>query len=181
MQKILDALPQDQPDTQPIMSWINQYGSLLLDRMPQAHLTASGFIFNASRTKTLMIYHNIYQTYALPGGHADGDHDLLCVALREAREETGAGHIHAIDGTVCAVDILPLKAHIKRGQPVDAHLHLNLTYALQCNEDEALHIKPDENSDVAWLNLSDLPQLLAPHERQLMLPIYEKIIRKYCN
>lgn len=181
MQRIIDALPLDQPDAQPIVEWISRYGDQLLNRMPQAHLTSSGFIFNASRTKTLMIYHNIYQTYTLPGGHADGDGDLLRVALREAREETGAEHICAIDGSVCSVDILPLQAHIRRGKPVQAHLHLNFTYALQCDEEQSLHIKPDENSGVAWLTLSDLPQLIAAHERQLMLPIYQKIIRKYCN
>ena len=58
-----------------------------------AHFSASGWIVNPARTKVLMAYHNIYKTWAWTGGHADGDRDLLAVALREAQEETG---IHAV-------------------------------------------------------------------------------------
>ena len=36
-----------------------------------------------------MIYHNIYNSWAWPGGHADGESDLLGVAMREVMEETG--------------------------------------------------------------------------------------------
>ena len=52
-------------------------------------MTASGFIVNEARNKTLMVHHNIYNSWSWTGGHADGDSDLLAVALREAREETG--------------------------------------------------------------------------------------------
>ena len=54
-----------------------------------AHMTASSWIVNEDYTKVLMIYHNIYNSWAWTGGHADGDEDLLHVAVKEAREETG--------------------------------------------------------------------------------------------
>ena len=37
-----------------------------------AHFTASAWVVNPLRTKTLMIYHNIYQSWSWIGGHADG-------------------------------------------------------------------------------------------------------------
>lgn len=54
-----------------------------------SHLTSSSFIVNKERTKVLMIHHNIYDSWAWTGGHADGEVDLLSVALRETQEETG--------------------------------------------------------------------------------------------
>ena len=54
-----------------------------------AHFTASAWVVNPARNKVLMIYHNIYNSWSWTGGHADGETDLLAVALREVAEETG--------------------------------------------------------------------------------------------
>lgn len=54
-----------------------------------AHFTASAWVVNPLHTKTLMIYHNIYQSWSWIGGHADGMHDLSLVAAKELEEETG--------------------------------------------------------------------------------------------
>lgn len=180
MKRIIEMLPSSEPDTPRIRQWIDRYGAQLLTRMPEGHFTASGFIFNPARTKALMVYHNIYKSWAWTGGHADGDADLVRVALREAQEETGVAHIRLIDGTACAADILPVPAHVKRGQPVEAHVHLNLTFALECAQEEALHVKPDENSGVAWIDLDRLAQFISQEDKG-MLPIYDKIIRRYAG
>lgn len=180
MKEILGYLPQNGAESSAILQWMERYGDQLLTRMPEGHFTAAGFIFNPKRTKTLMIYHNIYRSWAWTGGHADGERDLLAVALREAQEETGAV-CRPIDGVACSADILPVQAHVKRGQPVAAHVHLNLAFALECEEDAPLRIKPDENSGVAWLDLTDLPSKISPEDAALMLPIYEKIVRQYSS
>ena len=52
------------------------------------HFTSSAFVLNKERTKILMIYHKIYNSWAWTGGHADGDTDLLYTAIREVKEET---------------------------------------------------------------------------------------------
>ena len=44
-----------------------------------------------------MIHHNIYNSWSWTGGHADGDKDLLYVAIKEAKEETGVKNIKALD------------------------------------------------------------------------------------
>ena len=38
-----------------------------------AHMTASSWLLNGTHDKVLMIYHNIYHSWAWTGGHADGD------------------------------------------------------------------------------------------------------------
>ena len=59
------------------------------DRM---HMTASAWVTNEAHDRVLMAYHNIYDSWAWLGGHADGEEDLLAVALREVREESGVKH-----------------------------------------------------------------------------------------
>ena len=178
MSHIIEQLPACGPDTEKILKWIEQYGEdALLTRMEAGHFTAAGFIFNPKRTKTLMIYHNIFDSWAWTGGHADGDADFLHVALKEAEEEAGVV-CRAIEPCACFADIIPVKAHMKRGKPVKEHVHLNLSFALECDEDAVLRIKPDENSGVAWLDIQTLAQHISPEDRHIM-EIYRRIIEKY--
>ena len=115
-----------------------------------AHMTASSWLLNATHDKVLMIYHNIYHSWAWTGGHADGDRDLLAVAKREAMEETGVTEIRAISEDIFSLEILTVDGHEKRGVYVPSHLHLNVSYLLEADEEEVLRIKPDENSGVRW-------------------------------
>ena len=40
------------------------------------HFTASGWVVNKDKSKVLMAYHKVYDSYAWLGGHADGEEDL---------------------------------------------------------------------------------------------------------
>ena len=145
---------------------------------PFAHFTASSWIVNPARTHVLMAWHNIYKTWAWTGGHADGESDLLAVALREAREETGVEHIRPVSRQIYSVEILPVHAHVKRGQFVSAHLHLNVTYLLEADDAQPLRPKPDENSAVAWLPLAEAAD---NREEPFMAVIYRKLNEKLDN
>ena len=54
-----------------------------------AHMTASAWVLSPEKTRVVMCYHNIYNSWSWTGGHADGERDLLSVAMREVQEETG--------------------------------------------------------------------------------------------
>ena len=77
---------QEQRDQAVILDFLAKNGDAFLRSNLLAHMTASSWIVNPERTKTLMVYHNIYDSWSWTGGHADGETDLLAVALREARE-----------------------------------------------------------------------------------------------
>ena len=124
-----------------------------------AHLTASGFVVNAGGTRVLMAHHNIYRVWAWTGGHADGEADLLSVALREVREETGAEHVKPLSPAIASLDILPVWGHVKRGAWVPSHLHLNVTYLLTAEESDPLRPRAGENTKVAWLPADRLLEL----------------------
>ena len=115
-----------------------------------AHMTASAWVVNPDRSKVLMAYHNIYHSWSWLGGHADGETDLLSVAIREVQEESGICHVRPVSEEIFSVESLTVDGHVKRGEYVSSHLHLNVTYLLEASDEESLSIKKDENSGVAW-------------------------------
>lgn len=145
---------QEENDRRVLLSYARQFPSTVLTRENEiAHITSSGFIVNPGLTHTLMVRHNLRKCWAWTGGHADGDGNLLSVALREAAEETGAAGIRAQTGRIASLDILNMPGHMKNGRYVSTHLHLSVSFILLCDDDASLSVKPDENSGVAWFSL----------------------------
>ena len=166
---------QERRDRQLLLAALDRLDTPLTRDNPFAHFTASSWIVNPARTHVLMAWHNIYKTWAWTGGHADGESDLLAVALREAREETGIERLRAVRTDIYSVEILPVNAHVKRGQFVSAHLHLNVTYLLEADEAQPLRPKSDENSAVAWRTLEEAAE---NREEPFMAVIYRKLNEK---
>ena len=120
---------QEAADQRLILEYIRLFPDNILTRDNEiAHLSSSGFVVNA-----------------------DGEGDLLSVALREAREETGVEHIRPLSPAIASLDILPVWGHVKRGKWVPSHQHLNVSYLLVADERDALQIREGENSRVGWL------------------------------
>lgn len=167
---------QERCDQQIILQYLQADGEQLLSREQlQAHLTASAWITNPTRDKVLMIYHNLYQSWAWTGGHADGMEDLLAVAMKEAKEETGLITVHPLQTEIFSLEVLAVNHHYKKGKFVPAHVHLNVTYLLEADEQAALAIAPDENSNVAWMTLEEA---VAASSEPCMQLIYEKLNQK---
>lgn len=176
---IKNYVPEDkreENDKKVMLAFIDAHKKDVLTRDNKiAHLCASGFILNETLDKTLMIHHNLYNSWGWTGGHADGNPDLLAVALKEACEETGLKHLVPMSQCPQSIDILPVWSHEKLTQPVSAHLHLTLTYLLIADESQPLIIKADENSGVKWIPIAEIARYST---EPAMLPIYEKLIRR---
>lgn len=156
-----------------ILDFIDLLGDKTLSRKSEvAHLTSSGFIVNHDATKALMAHHNIYNTWAWTGGHADGEKDLLKTAIKEAKEETGVKKISAISDNIVSLDILPVYSHTKRGEIVSTHLHLSIAYVLIADESDELIINHDENSDVTWIEYDRLNELCSEPD---MIVLYKRL------
>ena len=166
---------QERTDRETILAYICAFPDTILTRKNVfAHMTASSMIFNRNRDKVLMAYHNIFRSWSWTGGHADGEEDMLSVALKEAREETGIGTLSLIGSGLAAVDVLPVWGHVKRGAYVSAHQHLNFSYLFEADEEETIRAKEDENSRVGWIAVRELAEKVSEPD---MLPVYEKLIR----
>ena len=172
------------------------------DRSAQAHMACSIWVVDPSFTQTLLVYHNIYDSWSWIGGHADGECDLAAVALRELQEETGVAHARLVAGEahgagdasaaseptvggvrplcgpggIYSLEVLTVDGHEKRGTYVSSHLHLNVTYLAIADPAEPIRIKPDENSDVRWVPLEDAIRLST--EPWIRDRIYRKLIDK---
>lgn len=166
---------QEREDRRMILRYMDQCPDVLTRANETAHLTASAWVVNPERTRALMIYHNIYDSWAWPGGHADGEADLMSVAMREVREETGVADLRPASEEIFSLEILPVSAHFKRGRYVVPHLHLNLTYLLVAGDKQQTRAKPDENSGVRWF---DLDAAVEASSEPDMRTVYAKLNRK---
>lgn len=167
---------QEQRDQALILDFLEKNGDAFLRSNLLAHMTASSWIVNPERTKTLMVYHNLYDSWSWTGGHADGETDLLSVALREAREETGIEHVRPLSPEIFSLEVLTVDGHEKRGEYVPSHLHMNVTYLLEAEESDTLHVCREENSGVAWFSLEEA--LKASTEPWFVERIYKKLNNK---
>lgn len=164
---------QEEQDRRLMLHDMDLFPDLLTRGNELAHFTASCWIVSRDRRQVLMAYHNIYQSWAWLGGHADGEADLLAVALREANEESGVTGSRPVTKEPISLEILTVNPHYKRGKFVSAHLHLNLTYLLEADETQPVRVKPDENSAVRWLPVEDICAAVSEPD---MLPVYQKLL-----
>ena len=166
---------QEENDKEMMLKYIDTFDDVLTRENKMCHFTASNWIVNKERTKVIMIYHNIYKSWAWTGGHADGDSNLLHVALKEAKEETGLDNLKVLSDGIFGIQILTVDSHIKRGKFVPSHLHLDCRFLLEADENEQLRIKEDENSGVKWINIEDTLEIT---NEEKMRPIYKKLNEK---
>ena len=167
---------QEERDKPLILDWIRNNENAFTRENTIAHITASAWVVNKDRSKVLMVYHNIYNSWSWLGGHADGETDLLSVALREVKEEAGISNIQPVSEEIFSLEALTVDGHIKKGKYVSSHLHLNITYLVEADSDEALFVKPDENSGVAWFTPEDA--LKKSTEPWFVANVYSKLIKK---
>ncbi|WP_455718202.1 NUDIX hydrolase [Anaerosporobacter sp.] len=166
---------QEEQDKKVALDYITMFPNILTRDNDFAHMTASSWIVNKDRSKVLMIYHNIYQSWAWTGGHADGEDNMLNVAIREAMEETGIKTVKPIQDTMFSLELLCVNGHVKREQYVSSHIHINVTYLLEADESEELAMKEDENSGVRWIAIEDAIKLSSEENMKV---IYSKLNQK---
>ena len=167
---------QEKNDKDVMLNLLENESDIFFRENKSVHFTASAWLVNKEHTKVVMIYHNIYNSWAWTGGHADGEKDLLSVAIKEAKEETGVETIVPVKEDIFSIEILTVDGHIKRGSYVPSHLHLNVTYLLEADEEEVLRVKPDENSGVKWFSLEEA--LEKSTEPWMVQWVYKKLNEK---
>ena len=176
LEKFIPYNEQEEVERKIMLKYINDFDDVLTRQNEYGHFTSSAFVLNKERTKILMIYHKIYNSWAWTGGHSDGDSDLLYVAMKESKEETGIKNVKPISKDIYSLELITVNGHEKRGKYVGSHVHLNVTYLLEADENEETHIKEDENSGVKWVPINKIIE--ASSEPWVKDRVYSKIIDK---
>ncbi|MGH8862581.1 MAG: coenzyme F420-0:L-glutamate ligase [Jatrophihabitantaceae bacterium] len=120
------------------------------------HLTGSAVILDPSRRLVLLTLHPRAGMWLQVGGHCEaGDHTMLDVAAREAREESGIGAL--------SFDPTPLDLHV---HPITCSLgvptrHFDVQY-LAVAPEGAEPQRSDESLDLQWFPWDRLPEGIAP-------------------
>jgi 8-oxo-dGTP pyrophosphatase MutT (NUDIX family) len=167
---------QEEKDKVEIIQLLKTVPNIFERENKQYHMTASAWVVNKNHTKVLMIYHNIYNSWSWLGGHADGETDLLQTAIREVKEESGVKNVYPVSEKIYSLEILTVDGHEKKGNYVSSHLHINITFLLQADENERTIVKSDENSGVTWFELQEA--INASTEEWFQKRIYKKLNEK---
>jgi 8-oxo-dGTP pyrophosphatase MutT (NUDIX family) len=123
------------------------------DHLP-GHITGSAWIIDETKTNVLLIHHNNLHKWLQPGGHADGDENVLNVAVREANEETGLTNIKLLTSGVFDLDIHLIPE--RKGFP--KHDHYDVRFLFEASVKDELKIS-EESSDLKWIKLDEVPVL----------------------
>ena len=114
------------------------------------HFTGSAWLVSADGSRVLLTHHRKLGMWLQLGGHADGDHDLMRVALREAEEESG------LDGLNVKPAIFDLDRHRIPARGVDPeHWHYDVRYVVRADANEAFTVG-DESHDLAWREIVEV-------------------------
>lgn len=134
------------------------------------HVTASAFVVNEKHDKFLAVYHIINDGWMYLGGHADGNFNLLEVALREVYEESGVRPKVIYDG-IFAIQNDVVKSHMKNGKHVHFHTHFDVMYLMEANEDDVLTYDKSESKGVKWISFEDA-------DGDIIVPLARKVHKK---
>ena len=168
--KYVPQTEKEKKDKEVILEFMKNNDNCLVRDNNIAHFTTSAWIVNKKKDKVLMIFHNIYNSWAWVGGHADGDSDLLHVVKKEIEEETGITNLKQLYDGIYGINIVTVESHKKRGKQVNAHLHFDLEFLFEADENDKLTIKEDENSNVGWIPVEEVNNYTTEEK---MKPIYK--------
>jgi len=155
--------PREAAMTAEVIRFVEAHADCLERTCGPGHLTGSAWIVDASRGRVLLTRHRALDKWLQPGGHADGDPDLLAVAGREAREETGLTRLRTVSSDVFDVD----RHWIPPRGDAPGHWHHDLRFLLEADPAETL-IVSDESQNLRWVDLAGVA-VLNPEESLLRM------------
>lgn len=139
---------------QRMIDFINKYENCFERSLEVGHITGSAWLLNKDKTQALLMHHSKLDLWLQLGGHCDGNPDVISVAVREAREESGIQTITPISSEIFDIDIHLIPENSKE----KAHYHYDVRFLLAVVSDEQI-IQNSESKELRWIgkNRKELP------------------------
>jgi 8-oxo-dGTP pyrophosphatase MutT (NUDIX family) len=135
LQEYNPQYPEEKVYKEQMLTFMKHHPKNCFDRTLEiGHFTASAWLVNHDNSKALLMHHAKLGEWMQLGGHADGNHDLLAVAIKEAQEESGMLNIIPISGEIFDIDIHLIPANTKD----KSHYHYYVRFLLQVVDDEPI-------------------------------------------
>ena len=140
------------------------------------HVTGSAWVVDFSREYVLLTYHRKLNKWLQLGGHADGEPDVLAVAMREAAEESGIDRIRPLSRSIFDVDVHSIPS--RDGEP--AHFHYDVRFIFEADREVPLRMTAESRA-LSWVKLSHVSELTREESVLRMVsktvPFLEALIR----
>ena len=138
-----------------MLKFLNEETGYFLRNNYNGHFTGSAWIVSPDKSSILMTHHKKLGKWLQLGGHADGESDLLKVALREATEESGIQQFKVLSEEIFDLDI----HGIPQNNSELGHLHYDVRFLIEADPTGEAVIISDESHDVTWIPLADVVKL----------------------
>lgn len=181
MKNIISALysygvsfPNEKSISDKISEWIEKYWEFaFVKENLEWHITASMLIINPSRTRVLLMFHKIFQTWSQFGGHCDGEVDIKSVALREFHEESWILEDPDIIGDIFSLQIWDVAERTSStGMFQPYHQHYDVLYLASIPEDIPFSRQEDEVDEIQWFDIEWIEKYIG---EKRMLYMFDKI------
>ncbi|MBS1542942.1 MAG: NUDIX hydrolase [Bacteroidetes bacterium] len=150
LRKYLDRYPEEKPTIDRFRALLQHPDAFQRTHLP-GHITGSSFIVSEDLTQTVLVHHAKLNRWLQPGGHCDGDPDVVQTALREANEETGLKNLMLLHEEIYDLDI----HRIPERKDFPAHDHYDIRYVMRATLSEPIVVS-EESHDVKWIALKEL-------------------------
>jgi 8-oxo-dGTP pyrophosphatase MutT (NUDIX family) len=89
------------------------------------------------------------------GGHADGNEDLITVALKEAQEESGLSNLRLVESSIFDLDkhIIPERPHVPE------HFHYDVRFLIEAEFNDQL-VMSNESISLAWFTFDSVVDMI---------------------
>ncbi|MEP4050130.1 MAG: NUDIX hydrolase [Luteolibacter sp.] len=146
--------PEEAVVTQRFFDFIEAEDECFERGLACGHITGSAWVVNADGSEVLLTHHRKLDRWLQLGGHADGDADVLAVAVKEAEEESGLSNFKQVGKGIFDIDVHPIPA--RKGEP--EHLHFDVRYVLRPEGSMDFTVS-DESHDLRWVKPEEVRQL----------------------
>jgi len=137
-----------------IIEFVGANPRCFLRSLSIGHITGSAWLIDGQGDRVLLTHHRKLGMWLQLGGHADGNADVLQVALREAKEESGLSEIRPVNEDIFDLDVHDIP--MRDGEP--AHTHFDIRFLLQAEGVGKCRIS-DESVDLRWFTPEELNDL----------------------